>query len=262
VRQAAQVCRNFSEAGILVHAYLMYGFPTETAQETVDSLEMVRQFFQEGLIQSAFWHRFTVTVHSDVGRDPAKYKIRISKHPEGSFARNDLVHEDPAGCDHEVFAPGLNKAVYNFMHGIGIEFAMRDWFTFPVPAVSVKRNFVLQAMHERPGLDQERMRSRVVWLGNLPEYKEQHAPPGKKSRQGKGGLQFRTRAEEFFVNADSAMADWLQKCLEQALPGNREQMSLEAWKLSYEQKIFPSPFETLLRSAEWRSLRQNGLLLL
>jgi len=144
--QAARVCDNFTRAGIMVHAYLMYGFPTQTVQETIDALEIVRQFFHEGLIQSAFWHVFTATVHSDVGKNPQKYSCTISDYPAGGFAGNDLVHKDPRGCDHRVFAQGLNKAVYNFMHGIGTDMAIQDWFDFPVPAISVKRSYVRQAI--------------------------------------------------------------------------------------------------------------------
>jgi hypothetical protein len=149
VRQAAQACDNFNKAGIMVHAYLMYGFPTQTAQETIDGLEVVRQFFKEGLIQSAFWHLFTATVHSDVGRNPAKYKCAILEQPVGGFARNDLVHEDPTGCDHLSYAQGLNKAVYNFMHGIGTDFPIKDWFDFRVPAVSIKKNYVNKAIMKK-----------------------------------------------------------------------------------------------------------------
>jgi radical SAM superfamily enzyme YgiQ (UPF0313 family) len=262
VRQAAQVCRNFSEAGVLVHAYLMYGSPTQTAQETVDSLEMVRQFFQEGLIQSAFWHRFTATVHNDAGRNPAKYRIRIPRRPAGGFARNDLVHEDPAGCDHGSFSAGLNKAVYNFMHGIGIDFELGEWFPFPVPPVSVRRNYVLHALHERPASDRERMKARVVWLGALPEYSERHGASSRGRGPRKGRLLFSSRSEDFFVAMDRTRADWLRKSLEQALPDNRKQTTLEAWKQSYDRGSFPSPFESFLRSAEWRTLREKGLLLL
>lgn len=147
IQQAAVACRNFSNAGIMVHAYLMYGFPTQTAQETVDALEIVRQFFQEGIIQSAFWHAFTATVHSDVGRYPEKYRCSITSRPAGGFAKNDLVHEDPAGCEHQLFAPGLNKAVYNFMHGIGMEFPVKKWFDFKVPAVSVKKDYVKRVIN-------------------------------------------------------------------------------------------------------------------
>ncbi|HLZ19732.1 MAG TPA: radical SAM protein, partial [Smithellaceae bacterium] len=146
IRQAAQVCDHFSRAGIMVHAYLVYGFPTQTRQETVDALEIVRQFFEEGLIQSAFWHRFSATVHSDVGKNPGKYSCTITECPFGGFARNDVAHNDPVGCEHHVFAPGLNKAVYNFMHGIGTDMAIQDWFEFPVPAISVKKNYIKQAI--------------------------------------------------------------------------------------------------------------------
>jgi radical SAM superfamily enzyme YgiQ (UPF0313 family) len=149
IRQAAQVCDHFSKAGIMVHAYLMYGFPTQTRQETIDALEIVRQFFHEGLIQSAFWHVFTATAHSDVGKNLQKYSCTISDRPVGGFANNDLVHVDHSGAAHQVFAQGLNKAVYNFMHGIGTDMAIKDWFDFPVPAISVKRNYIKQAIKVR-----------------------------------------------------------------------------------------------------------------
>jgi radical SAM superfamily enzyme YgiQ (UPF0313 family) len=63
IDQVARVTRAFTDAGILVHAYLMYGFPTQTVQDTVDALEYVRQLFLNGCIQSGFFHRFTCTVH-------------------------------------------------------------------------------------------------------------------------------------------------------------------------------------------------------
>jgi radical SAM superfamily enzyme YgiQ (UPF0313 family) len=64
VEQVARVTRNFTEAGVMVHCYLMYGYPTQTVQETVDSLEMVRQLFEAGVLQSGFWHQFAMTAHS------------------------------------------------------------------------------------------------------------------------------------------------------------------------------------------------------
>lgn len=149
IRQAAQACDHFSRAGIMVHAYLMYGFPTQTARETVDALEIVRQFFAAGLIQSAFWHRFSATAHSDVGKNPQKYACTIPDRPAQGFAVNDLVHLDPGGCDPQPFAQGLNKAVYNFMHGIGTDMAVQEWFAFPVPRSSVKRHYVQQALKGR-----------------------------------------------------------------------------------------------------------------
>jgi radical SAM superfamily enzyme YgiQ (UPF0313 family) len=132
VAQVARVTRAFSDAGVMVHAYLMYGFPTETAQDTVDALERVRQLFAEGCLQSAFWHRFTATAHSPIGRNPALFGIRLRPAPT-TFARNDVAFDDPTGCDHEFFAAGLRKAIYNFMHGVGLDADPRSWFERPGP---------------------------------------------------------------------------------------------------------------------------------
>src|SRR5678816_530861 len=101
VAQVARVTRAFTDAGIMVHAYLMYGFPTETVQETVDALEYVRQLFEEGCLQSAYWHRFSATAHSPVGRNPEAFGIRLLPEPAVTFARNELDFVDPTGTDHD-----------------------------------------------------------------------------------------------------------------------------------------------------------------
>jgi radical SAM superfamily enzyme YgiQ (UPF0313 family) len=141
VAQVARVTRAFTDAGILVHAYLMYGFPTETEQETVDALERVRQLFAEGCIQSAFWHRFAATAWSPIGAQPERYGIRILR-PPSAFARNEVPFEDPTGTDHDRLGQGLRKALYNYMHGIGLDLDVRSWFErgpgrrrVPAPAV-------------------------------------------------------------------------------------------------------------------------------
>jgi radical SAM superfamily enzyme YgiQ (UPF0313 family) len=146
VAQVARVTRAFTEAGILVHAYLMYGFPTQTTQETVDSLELVRQLFAEDCLQSAFWHRFAATVHSPIGEDPAAYGIRLLAGPEAPFARNDVAFDDPTGTDHDALGVGLERAVYNFMHGIGLEEDVRRWFDRPVPKATVRRDTIRRAL--------------------------------------------------------------------------------------------------------------------
>ncbi|HNQ78476.1 MAG TPA: radical SAM protein [Acidobacteriota bacterium] len=137
VEQAARVTKAFSEAGIMVHAYLMYGFPTQTVQETVDALENVRQLFEAGCIQSGFFHRFACTAHSPVGRAPKDFGITLEKMPAVSFAMNDVGFTDRSGVDHETLARGLNKALYNFMHGIGLEEDVRSWFDIKVPRTNV-----------------------------------------------------------------------------------------------------------------------------
>ncbi len=131
VEQVARVTRGFTDAGIMVHAYLMYGFPTETVQETVDALERVRQLFEHGCIQSAFWHRFAATVHSPIGHAPALYGIRLHREPKVSFARNEVGFDDPTGVDHDALGAGLRKALYNYMHGLGLDADVRSWFAAP-----------------------------------------------------------------------------------------------------------------------------------
>lgn len=255
VRQAAQACRNFSTAGIMAHAYLMYGFPTETEQETINSLEIVRQFFEEGLVQSAFWHLFTATVHSDVGRNPEKYNIRIVSTPSGSFARNDLAHEDPAGCDHQAFAYGLNKAVYNFMHGIGLEYPVKQWFDFRVPPVSIDKHYTAKAISQKRSSDADRMNSKLLWLGGLPEYRR--GPAGKE----RGGLVFYNKTEMLTLDTDPETGAWLHGILEKFLISAQELMSLQELKLDFEAR-FQAPFESFLKSPPWNSLRGGGLLLI
>ncbi len=146
VEQVARVTHAFSEAGILVHAYLMYGFPTQTVQDTVDALEYVRQLFAAGCIQSGFFHRFACTVHSPVGRHPEEYGVTLVPLPPVSFAKNDVRFIDPTGVDHDALGVALNKALYNYMHGIGLDEDVRSWFSGRVPRTRVARHFIARAL--------------------------------------------------------------------------------------------------------------------
>ncbi|MCR5868907.1 radical SAM protein [Aquincola sp. J276] len=150
VEQVARVTRAFSDAGILVHAYLMYGFPTQTVQDTVDALEYVRQLFEQGCIQSGFFHRFACTVHSPVGRDPQDYGVTLQPLPPGSFAKNDVAFIDPTGTDHDAMGQALKKAIYNYMHGIGLDADVRSWFDVRVPKPTVSRHRIARALQQQP----------------------------------------------------------------------------------------------------------------
>jgi radical SAM superfamily enzyme YgiQ (UPF0313 family) len=146
VEQVARVTKSFTDAGILVHAYLMYGFPTQTVQDTVDALEYVRQLFEQGCIQSGFFHRFACTVHSPVGQHPEEYGVTLQPLPPVTFAKNDIGFIDPTGTDHDALGVGLKKALYNFMHGIGLEEDVRRWFDFPVPKPRVSRHHIAKTL--------------------------------------------------------------------------------------------------------------------
>jgi len=152
VEQVARVTKAFSDAGILVHAYLMYGFPTQTVQDTVDALEYVRQLFEAGCIQSGFFHRFACTVHSPVGKNPEDYGVTLQPLPPVSFAKNDIAFIDPTGVDHDKLGVALKKALYNFMHGIGFEEDVRAWFDFSVPRSTVPRHRIARALAAAGGV--------------------------------------------------------------------------------------------------------------
>ena len=154
VDQVARVTKAFSDAGILVHAYLMYGFPTQTVQDTIDALEYVRQLFEAGCIQSGFFHRFACTVHSPVGQHPADYGVTLQPlpplPPNTAFAKNDIGFVDPTGTDHDALGLALKKALYNYMHGIGLEQDVRSWFAAPVPKTKVARHRIARALALAP----------------------------------------------------------------------------------------------------------------
>lgn len=147
VEQVAKVTRNFTEAGIMVHAYLMYGYPTQTVQETVDSLEMVRQLFEMGILQSGFWHQFAMTAHSPVGINPEEFGVTPIKQ-EIKFANNDIDFTDKTGIDHSQFSFGLKKSLFNYMHGINFEIPLQDWFDFKIPKTTIHPDYIHDCLLE------------------------------------------------------------------------------------------------------------------
>ena len=152
IEQTARVMRGFSESRIRVHAYLMYGFPTQTDQETIDSLEIVRQLFLNGCLHSGFWHRFFPTEHSPVGRDPAAYDIALTPMPvppEGLFARYTLAYTERTPANHDALADGLQLALFNYMGGAGLEEPLQRWFRRPIPETAVDGGLIRRAIEKR-----------------------------------------------------------------------------------------------------------------
>ncbi|HEY4485071.1 MAG TPA: radical SAM protein [Nitrospiria bacterium] len=251
VAQVARVAHAFSEAGIMVHAYLMYGFPTETAGETIASLERVRQLFEAGILHSAFWHRFTATRHSPVGLNPAAYGIEITGPAPGRFANNDLTHHDPSGCDPERFGPGLARAVYNYMHGVGLDAEVRTFFDFPLAKPKVPRNLISIALAGAPSF-REDMDRRLVWLG------------GHTSISNNAFLVLPGPGEDRQIRVKAPVAGWLQSLLKESRPRGRKGAAY--MKLSDAARRYPASskksFQTFLKSRDWKAVREAGLLLL
>ena len=138
IESATECMRNLAENGIMVHTYLMYGFPTQTEKELYDSLGRVRDLFAEGLIHSAFWHRYAMTCHSPSGRNPESvgarhvvdYRLQITDNKSGfnSFANNEIPFEVDNEPDWSRFTEGLNVATYNYMRQAGFDVPLKRWF--------------------------------------------------------------------------------------------------------------------------------------
>jgi hypothetical protein len=232
VAQVARVNRNFTDAGIMVHAYLMYGFPTQTAQETIDSLEMVRQLFKTGVLQSAFWHLFTMTAHSPVGLEPDKYMVRKKTDAVGAFANNDIEHIDLTGADHETFSFGLQKSLYNFMHHIGLDDPLQKWFDFPVPKTTVPPDYIVKAIKETDSI-LFKPSAKVIWLGNTG--KTEYFTQSKKGNSREMvSVDFITKQQTVPLQFPKAAGDWLLNMLPHLAINNAATLTLQELKDSYE----------------------------
>lgn len=255
VGQTARVAASFRAAGVLVHAYLMYGLPGETVAETVDALERVRQLFAQGLIQSAFWHRFVATAHSPIGLDPAAHGIRITGPSFGGFAENDLAHEDTKGVAPAWLGAGLRRAVFSYMEGEGLTKHVHTWFERPVPKPKVPRTWVTTALAGPTRADDAQADRKLVWVGGDPVVE---AERGDRCRVVLPG---RTDDTELRLPLNQAM--WLVDLIRAATPV-REKRSAGYPSLHQARAAYPfggsSGFDKLLASATWRRVRASGLL--
>jgi hypothetical protein len=257
VAQVAKVNRHFTDAGIMVHAYLMYGFPTQTAQETIDSLEMVRQLFKNGILQSAFWHQFAMTAHSPVGLAPEKYLVQKETEIIGTFANNDIVHIDPTGAAHDSFSFGLKKSLLNYMHNIGIEEPLQKWFDFKVPKTKVSADYIAQVLNE-PESHAGMPTTRIVFLGHKPT--AEYFVQAKKGHQREMvTLTFTLKKSSQQVQLTKAQGDWLIKILEQVSVDNAKVFSLKEVKESYEAAGLED-FELFWDNKPVSTLHKTGLL--
>ena len=210
VEQVAKVTHHFTEAGIMVHAYLMYGYPTQTIQETVDSLEMVRQLFELGVIQSGFWHQFAMTAHSPVGLNPEEFGV-IPQQNEITFANNDIQFKDKTGINHDKFSFGLKKSLFNYMHGIGFDYDLQDWFEFKIPKTKIQPNFIENAVFNTTDLT-VKPSAKIIWIGNQPIV--EHFTKSKKGNTWEmSSLLFHFKSESVTITLEKPIATWLVEIL-------------------------------------------------
>ena len=257
VEQVAKVTRNFTEAGVMVHAYLMYGFPTQTVQETIDSLEMVRQLFEVGVLQSGFWHQFAMTAHSPIGLNPEKYGVFKDTEEVGTFANNDINFVDSTGIDHNQFSFGLKKSLYNFMHGICFDYPLQDWFDFKIPPTTISEDLIYNALTEETDLS-IKPNSKVVWIGGEPQVAN-FVKTKKGNSLEMSTLTFHDKKETYSVQLNREEGDWLIETLKKVSVSNTKLNTLQEIKSDFESQF--ENFELFWFSKPIVTLRDYGLLI-
>ena len=254
VEQVAKVTHHFTETGIMVHSYLMYGYPTQTIQETVDSLEMVRQLFELGVVQSGFWHQFAMTAHSPVGLHPEEFGV-IPQLEDISFANNDIQFTDKTGINHDKFSFGLKKSLFNYMHGMCFDYDLQDWFDFKIPKTKVAPNFIENAIFDTSDFS-IKPNAKIIWIGNEPIVEN-----FTKSKKGNSWemtkLTFHLKADTVEISLERDKADWLITTL--------QTISLKSGLLKDVKQCYEShfeDFELFWFSKQMTSLCNSGLLVL
>ncbi len=259
VDQVAIVNKNLTEAGIMVHAYLMYGFPTQTKQEIIDSLEMVRQLFELGVLQSGFWHQFAMTFHSPVGQNPEQFQV-INLTPKlGSFANNDLMHEEKTGLNYQQFSFGLKKSLFNYMHGLGFEIPVHEWFETKQPRTKIDPNYIAKLL-ESETFSIHKNHQKVIWIGGIPTYTSQTKT--KKGRTFENALlTVHTTNSMESITMDLELAKWFISFTETIKTANKA-FNYQQMQTNFEEKVTCMDFEEFIYSKAALALKEFGLLII
>ena len=257
VEQVAKVNRNFTEAGIMVHSYLMYGYPTQTIQETIDSLEMVRQLFELGILQSGFWHQFALTAHSPIGLHPEKFGVKKQTETVGTFANNDIFFFDETGIDHDQFSFGLKKSLLNYMHGIGFELPLQSWFDFKIPKTKIAPHYITTILNKEE-INTYQLTTKIIWLGSLPIV-DFYTKTKKANSYEMAKLTFHTKAATHEISISKTHAIWLLEILALISVNNNKIYTLQEIKQHYEQHNLED-FELFWYNKPMNTLPEFGLI--
>jgi hypothetical protein len=253
IEKVSKVTQNLTDSGIMVHAYLMYGFPTQTTQETVDSLEVVRQLFETGVIQSAYWHLFSMTAHSPIGLHPEEFDVERVNPELGEFANNDLIHIDPKGTDHYMFSEGLKKSLFNYMHGIGFDFELSSWFDFKIPKTIISpqliQKYITQNEFQEIGLNKN-----ILWTGN-----KMINTTKKNSKESEIHIENKTSTLHFTLLTEQA--DWLSHILKKSHFSNNPTLTYGDLQAEFNE-LQLGYFLLFWNELTITELRKNGLLIL
>jgi hypothetical protein len=264
VSQVTLVTHRFQQNDIRVHAYLMYGFPTQTEQETIDSLEVVRQLFENDVVNSGFWHRFSMTIHSPVGLDPEKFGAKPASTELSPFANNDVDHEDQLGAEHHKFEKGLNASLYNYMHGTGFDIELQDWFDFDIPTTSHPHNYIRTIIEndhtsEQGIVSKSDLSKRIIWIGNeINGYEDQEL------NEFAFAIHYKNDLTElgFTIDLGKWLVDQINVCKVQGRLNDKGNVTtLKSFRDNFNATLPTLDFDDFWFSEEIGTLKKAGLLL-
>lgn len=256
VEQVAKVTRNLTESGIMVHAYLMYGYPSETIQETIDSLEMVRQLFEMGVLQSGFWHQFALTAHSPVGKNPEQYGISpiVEKI---TFAHNDVNFKDKTDIDHNQFSEGLKKSLFNYMHGINFDLRLQDWFSFKIPKTSIHPDYIHDSLVDVQDVN-FKGHLKVIFVVKTAQV-ELFNKKINNSSTSFTKLKFHLNTNLISIELPTEKANWFLRIIKENTLASAQKITLQNLKIDYEKDF--EDFELFWFSKQMNLLKESGAIL-
>ena len=222
-------------------------------------LEMVRQLFMNGVLQSGFWHQFAMTAHSPVGLSPEKFKVERVNPDTSSFANNDLEHHDPTGIDHHAFSAGLKKSLFNYMHGVGFDIPLHKWFDFKVPKTTVSPHFIEDCINLE-AYKPVNANAKIIWLGSNPSLSTySKIAKGKEITLAK--LVFSNKKSEATLQTEFELGNWLNQILPTLTCSNSKTTSYAELKEAFV-KANLGEFELFWHNKTAQELRELGLLVL
>jgi radical SAM superfamily enzyme YgiQ (UPF0313 family) len=251
VENIVRVSHKFAKANILVHGYLIYGFPDEKPEEIAQTLEVVRQMFQEKILHSVFFHRFSLTIHSELFRNPERYNIT------GIRRNNDKLTDYDIYCKETIpvakldkIGEALNVAVYNFNLRNSLDMPASQWLHLPC---KVKPQFVKTILNRRKKYDLDK---KCCWLGTKPIFLD-------------GILYFAGKNGDISYELPQNLAEWICKLLEESSVGSAKDFlnskklyrTLKCWLDSLPDGLFENK-EDFLDNELWNDLEESGLILL
>ena len=103
-----------ADSGIAIHMYVIVGFPSETREEALETLDFIRSndTFLNSRGASCLACLFELEKHAPILRDPGKYKLTSIAHPKHDDLSLGYVYETNAGMTHDEA-----NEVYGYIRG-------------------------------------------------------------------------------------------------------------------------------------------------